>query len=403
MNAPKIETGPPNKAVPTRDDFLAMARELAPKLRDRSARCEEMRRLPEETIADYKHTGLTRVSQPLRYGGYEMTWDVLCEVSQVLAAACGSQAWIQRIMADHALLVATFEDEAQHDVWGKDVNTLVSASFDPVGRATRVEGGYLFSGRHGFSSGIDYAGWMICGGHILDGDRKDGPHFFLVPRRDVTIIDDWKTMGLSGTGSKSFVVDNKFIPAHRFLNGKLSREGRGPGTRFNTAPVYRTPRGGGITATGFAALAVGMGRGVLQEWLAFTGPRKSRGVAIGDLATTHIIAAEASAELDAAELLFMTALRDAMRKLESGGEITAEEKAASKRNVAFAAKLSLAAGTRLFNQAGGRALFTDGHLQRQYRNLLGAASHHAVVWEEAGVEYGSELLKRFLPSNGLAL
>ena len=306
-------------------------------------------------------------------------------------------------MADHALLVATFEDEAQHDVWGKDVNTLVSASFDPVGRATRVEGGYLFSGRHGFSSGIDYAGWMICGGHILDGDRKDGPHFFLVPRRDVTIIDDWKTMGLSGTGSKSFVVDNKFIPAHRFLNGKLSREGRGPGTRFNTAPVYRTPRGGGITATGFAALAVGMGRGVLQEWLAFTGPRKSRGVAIGDLATTHIIAAEASAELDAAELLFMTALRDAMRKLESGGEITAEEKAASKRNVAFAAKLSLAAGTRLFNQAGGRALFTDGHLQRQYRNLLGAASHHAVVWEEAGVEYGSELLKRFLPSNGLAL
>ncbi len=387
---------------PTRDDMLARAHFLAPRLRERAARCEELRRLPEETIADYMDSGLTRVAQPFRYGGYEMTWDVLCEVSQVLAAACGSQAWIQRIMADHALLVATFPDEAQQEVWARNCNTLVSASFDPVGRATPVEGGFLFSGRHGFSSGVDYAGWMICGGYIYDGEHRDGPHFFLVPRQDVTIIDDWKTMGLSGTGSKSFTVENKFIPAHRFLDGKASREGRGPGTLVNTAPVYRTPRGGGITATGFAALTVGMARGVLQEWLTFTGPRKSRGVSISALPTTHMIAAEAAAELDAAELLFMTTLRDAMRKLEAGGDVSSQEKATSKRNVAFACKLALDAGTKLFNQAGGRALFTEGHLQRQYRNLLGAASHHAVVWEEAGVEYGAELMKLYQPAHGTA-
>ena len=389
-------------AIPSRDDFLATAQDLAPRLRERSARCEELRRVPDETIADFMDTGLTRVTQPFRYGGFEQSWDVLCEVSQILAASCGSQAWIQRVLADHALMVATFPEEAQHEVWGKNVDTLTSASFDPVGRATRVSGGYLFSGRHGFSSGIDHAGWMICGGYIHDGERREGPHFFLVPRSDVTIVDDWHTMGLSGTGSKTFIVENKFVPEHRFLDGRLARDGNGPGTLVNTSPIYRTPRGGGVTSTGFASLTVGMARGVLQEWLTFTGPRKSRGVPVGELATTHLIAAEASAEIDAAEMLYMNVLRDALRKVEAGVVVPPEEKARSKRNVAFACKLALEAGTRLFNQAGGRALFTEGHLQRQYRNLLGAASHHAVVWEDAGVDYGAELLRLYRPAQGNA-
>ena len=395
MNAPVLNAASLANSAPTREDFLAKAAALAPLLRERAARCEDMRRVPEETVADYQAAGLTRVTQPLRHGGFEMTWDVLCEVSQVLAIACGSQAWFQRIMADHALLVATFPADAQEDVWGKNQNALTAASFDPTGRATRVEGGYLFSGRHGFSSGVDYADFVIVGGYIHEGETRAGPHFFLLPRSDITIIDDWRTMGLAGTGSKSFTIENKFIPDHRFLDGKQSREGRGPGTLVNKAAVYRTPRGGGITATGFAALTVGMGKGVLEEWLRYTGPRKSRGTAIGALATTHMVAAEASAELDAAELLYLTTLRAAMDKLAAGGEITDAEKRASKRNVAFACRLAFQAGSRLFNQAGGRALFTDGYLQRQFRNLIGAASHHAVVWEEAGVEYGEGLLKQY--------
>lgn len=382
-------------AIPTRADFLEAARKIAPRLRERSEKAEADRRTPEESVAEFQDAGFTRVTQPLRYGGYEMTWDVLCEVSQILAVGCGSQAWFHRIMADHALLVSTFEAQAQEDVWGRNINALTAASFDPVGRATRVEGGFLFSGKHGFSSGVDYANWVICGGYIVDGEKRDGPHFFLVPRADITIIDDWRTMGLAGTGSKSFVIDKAFIPAHRFLDGKQSREGRGPGVKVNTAAVYRTPRGGGITATGFAALTVGMGKGVLEEWLRYTGPRKSRGKPIGAQATTQLLAAEAAAELDAAELLYLTTLREGMRKLEKGGVITDEEKRISKRNVAYACKLAFNAGSKLFNQAGGRALFTDGQLQRQYRNLIGAASHHAVVWEEAGVEYGEPLLRGY--------
>ena len=128
--------------------------------------------------------------------------------------------------------------------------------------------GYLFTGRHGFSSGVDHADWVICGGHIVTNGVKDGPHFFLAPRADIKIIDDWQTMGLCGTGSKSFEINKAFIPEHRFLDGKLANLGEGPGTKVNKALVYRIPRGSGITTAGFTALTVGMAKGVMQEWLA---------------------------------------------------------------------------------------------------------------------------------------
>ena len=378
----------------TPEDMIGRARELAPRLRERAEQAIAERHVPAATIADYHRTGLIRIAQPKRYGGYEMGWDVLCEISQILATADGSQAWIQRIMADHAQMVATFPIKAQDDVWSDNHRALISAAFDPVGRAKRVAGGFTFSGRHGFSSGIDYADWLICGGYIEDGDKLDGPHFFLVPRSDATIIDDWHTMGLEGTGSKSFQVTNVFIPEHRILNGAMARVGKGPGTAINTAPVYRTPRGG-ITSAGFAALAVGMAKGVLEEWLRYTGPRKSRGVVVSDQPGTQMIAAQSSAEIDAAEALYFGTISRAMRVLEAGGTITEADMLTARRNVAFTCQLCLKAGTRLFNAGGGRALYKGQGLERQYRNLLGAASHHAAVWDANATAYGKMLLESY--------
>jgi 3-hydroxy-9,10-secoandrosta-1,3,5(10)-triene-9,17-dione monooxygenase len=316
-------------------------------------------------------------------------------VGEVLAAACGSQAWLQHIFADHKVLVATFPAQAQDDVWSKNHGAIVAASFDPAGRARRVEGGFLYSGRHGFSSGIDFADWLICGGMIVESEGLDGPHFFLVPKSDVEVLDNWDTMALEGTGSKSFVVTEKFIPAHRFLDGQAARAGTGPGIAVNKAPVYRLPRYAGVTAAGFAALAVGMARGVLEEWLMHAGPRISRGVAVGSQQATHVLAARAAAEIDAAHALYQTTLRGDVRKVEQGGSISHAERLIGRRNVAFACQLALRAGTRLFNAAGAGALFRKGAMQRQYRNLIGAVAHRGVNWEIAASDYGAALLEQY--------
>ena len=374
----------------TREELVERARTLIPILRNRAEEAQEIGRVPVDTIEDFRRLGLLRMSQPRRFGGYEMGWDVLCEISQFLAAADCSQAWVQRILADHAQMVATFPVEAQEEVWAENFDTIICAAFDPVGTATRVEGGFRFSGQHGFSSGVDYADWLICGGFIVDGDHRDGPHFFLAKREDAIILDDWDTVGLEGTGSKSFVIQDAFIPEHRFLDGALARVGQGPGTEINKAAVYRTPRGG-VTSTGFAALTVGTAQGVLDEWVNFTKPRQSRGIQIADEPGTHLVAARSSAEIAAAEALYFGTICDAQKRLEEGDNLSDFDLSTARRNVGFSAKLALNAGTRLFKAAGGRALSRGNALERQYRNLVASASHHAMVWERNAMAYGQDL------------
>ena len=108
-----------------------------------------------------------------------------------------------------------------------------------------------------------------------------------------------------------------------------------------------------------------------------------------------MIAARTAAELDAAEALYFGTVSRAMRTLEAGNRLTDFDLITARRNVSFAAKLALKAGTRVFNAAGGRAMFKGGALERQYRNLLGAASHHGLVWERNAMNYGRELLEQY--------
>lgn len=386
-----ISNASANQSAMTREALLARARDLAPRLRERAARCAKERKVPAETIADYHDAGFLKLAQPKRYGGLEISWEVLCEISQILAAADGSQAWIHRIMADHAQMVSTFPAECQDEVWGENTETLISAAFDPSGRAKRVKGGFQFSGRHRFASGIDHAQWLICGGFIEDGDRLDGPHFFLVPKSQVTVLDDWDTIGLEGTGSNTFVVDKVFLPEHRFLNGEKARIGEGPGTAVNTAPVYRTPRGG-VTSTGFAALSVGMAKGVLDEWLALTRPRMARGVAVAEQPGSLFAAAEASAGIAAAEALYTSTISGSMRRIEAGEKLNDFDLLTARRNVSYSVKLAVEAGTRLFSASGASALFNNQRISQQYRNLLASGAHFAVSWDAHGPNYARKLL-----------
>ncbi|MPY71135.1 MAG: hypothetical protein GEU92_13730 [Alphaproteobacteria bacterium] len=375
----------------TREDFLARARALVPTLRDRAATTEAARCVPAETVAAFKSAGLLHMTQPARYGGAEMGWDVLCEAARTLAVGDGAQAWIQAIMADHAAMLGTFPVEAQDEVWGTDPGAVLSASFDPVGVATPAAGGFRYAGRHSFASGVDHADWLICGGFIVDGDKKNGPHFFLVPRSEATIIDDWDTVGLEGTGSKSFEVEDVFVPAHRRLDGALARAGNAAGTAVNKAPVYRLPRGG-LSPTIFGALTVGMAQGLLAEWLDYTKGRSSHGLSVAGDPGSQFVAGQASAEIAAADALNLFTAREGMRTLAAGKAMTPAEILLAKRNAAYAANLALGAGLRLINAAGGRAIFRASPLQRCYRNLLASASHFSITWDRAAIAAGASLL-----------
>jgi hypothetical protein len=47
---------------------------------------------------------------------------------------------------------------------------------------------------------------------------------------------------------------------------------------------------------------------------------------------------------------------------------------------------------RLYNDAGGRVLYTDNELQRKFRDVHAAAAHHSLHWHSAAEEYGRYVL-----------
>jgi len=376
----------------TREELLARAEALIPVLRERATEGERLRRCPDQTVRDYVDADLLRVCQPSRYGGFDLGYDVACEIIQTLARGDASQAWVYMVLADNPLKLASYEIAAQDDVWGVDSTKKLCVAVSPVGRAKKVDGGVLWSGLHGFSSGIDHADWVMCGGFEYDENGVKGRGLSaLMPTSEVTIIDDWNVVGLAGTGSKSFMVKDVFVPAHRLLDKKANDEGRSPGALFYTAPVTRLPRGG-VSAVSYTAVVVGVAQGFLREFLDVTGPRKSRGESVATNVALQASVGQAAAEIEAAERMYLGAIRETMQTLASGEQVSLEQHYQGKRNACYAAQLCLQAVQRLYNIAGGRALFLDNPLQRMFRDCFAAAAHHSLVWENAAAEYGRHAL-----------
>jgi 3-hydroxy-9,10-secoandrosta-1,3,5(10)-triene-9,17-dione monooxygenase len=380
-----------NGITVTREEMLHRAAALMPALRDRAAACEAARRCPDESMAAFDAAGFIRICQPARFGGYELGWDVLCEVGQILAHGCGAQAWVATVMGDHAHIASGLAIEAQQELWGEDPGTRICASFVPVGKARSTTGGVIFSGRHGFASGIDHARWALAGGTIVDGEREGTRCLFLVPLAEATLIDDWHVMGMAGTGSKSFELKEVFVPEHRILTYDDMDNATGPGAGAHAAPVYRMPHGG-LAASAFACIAVGIAEGFLADYIAITAKRMARGVQIAEMMGTQIGLAAAAAEIEAAGRMYLAPVQEAMQMVARGEPIPRERRRHAKRNAAFAVRLCLNAVERLFNAAGSRVLFEGDALQRQFRDLHAAAAHAALVWDVGMSEYGRSLL-----------
>src|SRR4029078_12566416 len=127
---------------------------------------------------------------------------------------------------------------------------------------------YRLPGKGGFTSGFEQAEGLFLGGMIPPS--KEGvpakPAFFLLPRQDVRLDDNWFTMGLAGTGSKNTVVDNVFVPAYRTLPIAALLAGTTPGAAVHDNPLYRQSM---LSAVPFALVApiLGMAEGALADFL----------------------------------------------------------------------------------------------------------------------------------------
>ena len=385
--------------------MVAQAKALIPKLRERAPRTEELRRLPPETERDLHDTGLFRILQPKRVGGSELDYVALVDCADALGQADASVAWNFANLASHHWMLGMFDPRAQEAVWSKDVNALIASSFIfPAGRARKTKGGYTLTGHWPFSSGVESCEWNMLAAVVETDDEADGIEYriFLLHKHDYKVNDTWNATGLCGTGSNDVKVNGAFVADHMTIAVSELTGGPTPGSGVNPNALYAMP-----VFSLFPYVLSGVGLGNAQACLDdYVGQARYRAstynrAKLGDMQTTQIKIAEASAKVETARLLMRTNCINAMADARRGHVPDIADKTRLRRDGAFSVNLCTEAVTLLFNASGARSLFTSGPLQRQFRDAHAVNSHLAFNFDAAGTNFGRVAIG--LPSENLTL
>ena len=239
-------------------------------------RPKRLRRVPDATMEEFVASGLMRINQASRWGGPELGTEAAVEVIAEIAKGDASAGWVFGLIASHFWLVCLFPPEAQEEMWGSDPNVMMSSSFAATeGTCETVDGGYRVSGALAV---LERVRPLLLGDARHRAAARPGPtrcrRWCGASSRGRTteVDDDWRTVGLRGTGSNTLVVDDAFIPDHRCINPWDVSAGTAPGTAINDSPLFRLPFGPAL-AYYLSAPALGAAERTFDDWVALHRPQ----------------------------------------------------------------------------------------------------------------------------------
>ena len=389
-------------AIPSRETLLERARALIPVLKSRSEAATAAHCLPAETMRDLQEAGFMRVLQPRRFGGYEHDPQVFYDVQMVLAEGCMSTAWVYGVIGVHPFQLGLFDAKAQQDVWGKNDATLVSSSYQPVGKVERVAGGFRLSGRWGFSSGCDHCEWTFLGALIPPLEAGGPPEMrtFLLPRSDYKIVHDWNVFGLQATGSHGIIVEQAFVPeyrTHRALDGFM---GTNPGHAINTAPLFRVPWAQ-VFVRAVSSAAIGALQGALNAYVSIAAKRVSTNT--GKSTKLDPFALNAAARTQSAILemktVLMSSFGEMMGRVRAGKEIPMPDRIRYRFESSQVVRRCADLCDELMPLLGGRAIYNDSPVVRYWLDINAARAHvandPAIIGTSLGALYVGENVQEF--------
>lgn len=381
-----------SEQIPSVSELLARAARIGAIARERAQETEKARHVSADLVDMMRDEGLLRIMQPRAYGGYEYGYEVFVEAVSQVAAGDGSTGWVYSLGAVHPWMIACYPKQAQDDFWSQTLDAIAAVSYAPSGKVVASEGGYRVTGRWSFASGADNADWGILSG-IVPFEDGPKPAFLLIPKSDYTIHDDWHVMGLAGTGSKTLVVEDAFVPSYRLVKFSDMLTGNGPGTLTNTNPLYKQPMLA-VVPQCLVSPALGMARGALQAFKDQVSTRTTRGAVAGgnnrmsDFATVQMRVAEATASIDAAALMIHRDLRETFETVSRGDKVDVDMRMRNRLTHTFATKLLTQAVDACALALGGSALGLHHPVQRFWRDIHAASSHISLNWDAVSAMYG---------------
>jgi len=344
------------------------------RLAERAQEAEELRRLPEATVAELHESGLFDLLRPARYGGRQAEYQEILDPVRRMAHGCASTAWTAGFFTLHNWMLALFGEQAQSDGFASRP-FLASAPLAPTGRGAPTADGVRLTGRWSWATGVMEGNWTIVGA-LCGADDARYPALALLPASDIEVVDVWQTDGMRATGSNDIVVENVFVPAHRLVKVGDIYAGTAPGALLHDSTLYRWP-----TVPALALLAAMPALGTAERVVdIFTERLCERVIAYEATAQKDKPAAqarvgEARVRLRALHGLLAGTVGRIEEILAAGDRVPRAVRADARLAAAHIVKESRAVIALLLEASGAGAHFLSNPLQRHKRDVDVLSGH----------------------------
>jgi indole-3-acetate monooxygenase len=356
---------------------LGRARQIADLARGMADDIDSARRLPPELVEALRDSGLLRAGAPVEAGALELPAGIALRCAEEVARGDASAGWCVSIGITSTLLVAYLPPQSRDELFG-DGRGLAAGVWAPQGRARRVPGGVVVSGRWAFCSGISHAD-VLFAGCVLE----DKPAVVALPTEQLQILDTWHTLGLRGTGSHDTVAEEVFVPDERVLSIF-----DGP---VIDRPLYRFPPFGFFAAC-ITAAAMGNARAAIDDFVDLAATKK--GVAarrtLAERSTIQVAVATADSALEAARAGYYQAVETAWQASLDGPSVPLAARTRLRLAATHGARVSADVVRSMYDLAGGSAIYDGAPLQRRLRDAFTATAHFQV--NEASRELPGRIL-----------
>jgi alkylation response protein AidB-like acyl-CoA dehydrogenase len=351
---------------------IARAMAVQPMVAAAANEIERDRRLPAALLDSLHEAELFRLLLPRSANGIETDPVTFFHVIEAIAKADASTAWCLSQAGGCAMSAAYLDLPVAHAIFGGDPRAVLAWGPGPKVKALECEGGYRVTGVWAFASGGRHATWL--GAHCpifkADGSPKLDDHgvqlerTMLVRSEDVAWTDIWSTVGLRGTASDQFALNDFFVRTDHSITREFDRECRESG------PLYRMGSGT-CYQVGFAGVACGIARGALDCFVDIARTKMPRGVKspLRDNAVVQSNLAQAEVNLRAARGFVLHSIADVWNHLCAGSMITVEQRVTVRMAATHAIHESREAVDFAYNAAGATAIFENHPLERRFRDI----------------------------------
>jgi alkylation response protein AidB-like acyl-CoA dehydrogenase len=351
-------------------DAIARARAIAATIAASADAVEQSQRFPPALLDALHDARLFRLLLPRSAGGEEAEPWTYFEAVQEIARHDASVGWCVFVANSSAIIAAFLPPPVAAEIFA-DPRATIAWGPPNACTARAVPGGYRVTGRWDFASGCRHASWMGAHCNVVQPDGALRPNragrptirTLLFPIEQAILIHTWDVIGLRGTASDSYAVEDIFVPE------AFSTTREDPTLRRETGRLYAFTMQG-LYAVGVSGVAMGTARAMLDAFKALARDKTPRG--LGRLAENAVVqgrVARMEAKLGAARAFMTQTLRDVWDGDCDAEPIDTPARAAVRLACAQAILAANEVADESYKAAGVSAIFDGSPFVRRFRDI----------------------------------